>query len=43
MAMFDPYYVTEVLNDILSRHGLELVMTPKENLEPPPDQPEQSA
>ncbi len=28
--MFDPIYVTEVLNDILSRHGLQLVLTPKE-------------
>ena len=30
MAMFDPIYVTEVLNDILGRRGLELILTPKE-------------
>lgn len=33
MAMFDPVYVTEVLNDILGRRGLELIMTPKETKE----------
>lgn len=31
MGMFDPVYVTEVMNDLLSRHGLHLVITPKEN------------
>lgn len=28
MAMFDPNYVTEVLNDILSRRGLEVTLVP---------------
>lgn len=37
MGMFDPLYVTEVLNDILGRHGVELVITPKESTETPPD------
>ncbi len=32
--MFDPIYATEVLNDILSRHGLQLVLTPKEDAPP---------
>lgn len=36
MAMFDPIYVTEVLNDILSRRGLEVLLSLKEQTEPPP-------
>ena len=43
MAMFDPHYVTEVLNDILGRRGLKVVMIPKDKPEPPPGQDEQSA
>lgn len=34
MAMFDPVYVTEVINDILSRRGLQLTMIPKSTAEP---------
>lgn len=33
MSMFDPIYVTEVINDILSRRALQLVLTPKTALE----------
>ncbi len=29
MAMFDPVYATEVINDILSQRGLKMVITPK--------------
>ena len=29
--MFDPIYVTEVINDILGRRGLQLVLAPREN------------
>lgn len=43
MAMFDPYYVTDVLNDILGRRGLEVKMVPVSKPEPPPKQDEQSA
>lgn len=38
MAMFDPVYVTEVLNDILGRRGLSLAMTPKDKPDSPPKQ-----
>ena len=37
MAMFDPHYVVEVMNDILGRRGIELVLTPKEKQESPQD------
>ena len=37
MAMFDPHYVVEVMNDILGRRGIELVLTPKEKQEAPQD------
>lgn len=30
-AMFDPVYVTEVLNDILSRRGLQIALVPKDS------------
>lgn len=36
MAMFDPIYVTEVLNDILGRRGLKLELEPKTGAELPP-------
>lgn len=36
MEMFDPVYVTEVLNDILSRRGKELFIKPKDA---PPQKP----
>ncbi len=35
LEMFDPLVVTEVLNDILSRHGLEFWAEPKKNLSHP--------
>ncbi len=35
MAMFDPIYVTEVLNDILGRRGIELILTPKDKAKTP--------
>lgn len=35
MAMFDPVYVTEVINDILSRRGLEISIVLKSNAESP--------
>lgn len=38
MAMFDPVYVTEVLNDILGRRGFSLAMTPKDKPDSPPKQ-----
>jgi len=31
MAMFDPVYVTEVLNGILSRRGLSVSLVEKDN------------
>lgn len=31
MGLFDPDYATEVLNDILGRHGLYLEVRPKDN------------
>lgn len=34
MAMFDPVYVTEVLNDILGRRGLKLTLVPKDSQPP---------
>lgn len=43
MGMFDPIYATEVFNDIASRRGREMVITPKETQEAPPKSPEQSA
>lgn len=35
MAMFDPVYATEVINDIVSRRGLEFSMAIKNNAESP--------
>lgn len=32
--MFDPVYVTEVLNDILGRRGLQVILIPKDSTEP---------
>ncbi len=43
MGVFDPRYVTEVLNDILSRHRLEIVITPKGGPGEPPKQDTESA
>lgn len=43
MAMFDPHYVTEVLNDILGRRGLEVKLVPAEKAEPSPPQEQQPA
>lgn len=34
MAMFDPVYVTKVLNDILGRRGLEVKLVPKAETDP---------
>ncbi len=34
-TMFDPYYATEVLNDILSRRGDEMLMSPKRETSTP--------
>ncbi len=34
MAMFDPIYVTEVLNDILGRRVLQIILTPKDSAHP---------
>ena len=36
MEMFDPIYTTKILNDILSRRGLEVLLDLKEQAEPPP-------
>lgn len=38
MEMFDPVYVTEVINDILSRRGLQMVITPKEKSQKPAEE-----
>lgn len=35
MAMFDPVYATEVINDILSRRGLEISIVLKDTSKPP--------
>lgn len=43
MAMFDPNHVTEVLNDILGRRGMELALKPKNEPESPREQDQQSA
>ncbi len=39
-AMFDPVYVTEVLNDILGRRGLQVTLIPKDSAGPLPEQPD---
>ena len=43
MAMFDPHYVTEVLNDILGRRGLEVKMVPASKPEPSPKEDDRPA
>lgn len=38
MAMFDPYFVTDRMNEVLARYGagFQLKITPKEKVEIPP-------
>lgn len=42
-GMFDPVYVTEVINDILGRRGLHLTLIPKESAGPGQQDPRKSA
>lgn len=43
MAMFDPIYVTEVLNDILGRRGFKLELEPKTDVDSPRAENDRSA
>jgi len=44
-AMFDPIYVTKVMNELYERYGLgiEAVITPKDKASPPPKEGVESA
>lgn len=41
--IFDPFYVAEVLNDILGRRGLKVELVPMDKPETPPEEAEASA
>lgn len=43
MAMFDPVYVTQVFNEILSRRGLKLTIEPKSKPDSPRGEEDKTA